>query len=325
MRIQFTDQDLGGVRMTSTLGPFAETVFAMESFASDTAPALRTWAQYVAGQVDARATLTKPLALLAKRPQALRGLVGESAAPDTGLDRAETASAVQDFFQVALASYWWRVHGYLESVRDELGRALAVGGLERLFTTLHPTVRWTYPVLELVDLPGPDLRLTGTGLLLVPSVFLAPKSCVVTERRGQPALVFPAPPEPRLGGLLWGRRREGAGSLAALVGRTRAAMLQALTDSRTTGELAEYLGISPAGASHHTAVLRNARLITTHRHRNTVTHNLTALGVALLDGGANARPRRPAETASDGAAAPVWDGSRFAPAQRRPLGELCRG
>lgn len=315
MRIHFTDQDLGGVRMTPTLGPFAETVFAMESFASDASPSLRSWVQCVAGQVEARAALAKPLALLEKRPGALRGLVGESGAPEIGLGRAETANALQEFFQVALASYWPRVHGYLESVRDELGRVLAVGGLERLFASLRPMVRWSYPVLELVDLPGADLRLTGTGLLLAPSVFLAPKSCVVTERGGQPALVFPAPPEPRLGEVLWGRSGQGAGSLAALVGRTRAAMLQALTDSRTTGELAEYLGISPAGASHHTAVLRNARLITTHRHRNTVTHNLTALGVELLDGGANTRPR--------GAAAPVRDGGRFLvpPGPRR---ELCR-
>ncbi|WP_420807874.1 ArsR/SmtB family transcription factor [Amycolatopsis antarctica] len=73
--------------------------------------------------------------------------------------------------------------------------------------------------------------------------------------------------------------------MCALVGRTRAAVLNALSDSSTTGELAERLGISAAGVSQHTGVLRSAGLITTRRNRNSVMHSITPLGVSLISGG----------------------------------------
>ncbi|MFC7469591.1 winged helix-turn-helix domain-containing protein [Actinomadura keratinilytica] len=72
-------------------------------------------------------------------------------------------------------------------------------------------------------------------------------------------------------------------------------MLQALTEPRTTGELAQLAGISGPGASQHTAVLRKAGLITTRRERNMAWHELTPLGRAMLtnlEGGAADRRRR---------------------------------
>ncbi|ELP70179.1 hypothetical protein STRTUCAR8_10109 [Streptomyces turgidiscabies Car8] len=38
----------------------------------------------------------------------------------------------------------------------------------------------------------------------------------------------------------------------------------------------------PTTASHHTTVLRDARLITSHRHADTVLYALTPLGAPLL-------------------------------------------
>ena len=86
-----------------------------------------------------------------------------------------------------------------------------------------------------------------------------------------------------------GRRRGGAASgaaresLAALLGRTRAAVLQASDEGCTTGEVARQLNISPAAASQHATVLRNAGLLVSHRERNSVLHTLTPLGRAMLD------------------------------------------
>jgi len=76
---------------------------------------------------------------------------------------------------------------------------------------------------------------------------------------------------------------ETRGGLAALVGPTRALALQAIATGCTTTELARHLGVTPSTASEHTAILRNADLITTQRHRNTVLHTVTPLGRALLD------------------------------------------
>jgi DNA-binding MarR family transcriptional regulator len=50
----------------------------------------------------------------------------------------------------------------------------------------------------------------------------------------------------------------------------------------TTSELAALLGVTPSAVSKHTAILREAGLISTHRDRNTVLHSLTPLGSALL-------------------------------------------
>lgn len=77
-------------------------------------------------------------------------------------------------------------------------------------------------------------------------------------------------------------RRTSSPALARLVGRTRAAVLFAARTRPTTSELARRVGISAASASEHATVLREAGLITTHRHRNTVRHTLTRIGVDLL-------------------------------------------
>nr|WP_204008201.1 winged helix-turn-helix domain-containing protein [Virgisporangium aurantiacum] len=77
-------------------------------------------------------------------------------------------------------------------------------------------------------------------------------------------------------------RRTNSPALARLVGRTRAAVLFAARTRPTTSELARRVGISAASASEHATVLREAGLITTHRHRNTVRHTLTRIGVDLL-------------------------------------------
>ncbi|MEK8108036.1 winged helix-turn-helix domain-containing protein [Micromonospora sp. M12] len=93
----------------------------------------------------------------------------------------------------------------------------------------------------------------------------------------------------RLGGLASadgiGAAASGAArdSLAALLGRTRAAVLQASDEGCTTGEVARQLNISPAAASQHATVLRNAGLLVSHRERNSVLHTLTPLGRAMLD------------------------------------------
>ncbi|MGA5008828.1 ArsR/SmtB family transcription factor [Streptomyces koyangensis] len=90
---------------------------------------------------------------------------------------------------------------------------------------------------------------------------------------------------------LWGAAAGGERSLAALIGAGRARVFQALTEPRTTGELAQPAGISGPGASQHTAVLRKAGLITTRRERNMAWHELTPLGRAMLGDGSQARRR----------------------------------
>lgn len=73
------------------------------------------------------------------------------------------------------------------------------------------------------------------------------------------------------------------GALGALIGRTRAALLYAVAEGcATTSGLARRVGVSLASVSQHTAVLRNAGLISTRREGTAVHHALTPLGQHML-------------------------------------------
>ncbi|GAA3679647.1 hypothetical protein GCM10022224_049850 [Nonomuraea antimicrobica] len=114
---------------------------------------------------------------------------------------------------------------------------------------------------------------------------------VPADRHGPLTLVLPTSPDPGTALSLWTSPRPPAHHrLAALLGPTRAAVLEAVAEGRGTGQIARHLGISPAGASQHATVLREAGLIATTRHRNAVRHTLTPLGALLLNGGRETYP-----------------------------------
>jgi DNA-binding transcriptional ArsR family regulator len=103
------------------------------------------------------------------------------------------------------------------------------------------------------------------------------------DRSAAPRLILPAAHDLAIVSNLWdGARRPAGTALAALVGRTRAAVLYSVADGCTTTELARRAGISLPAASQHAAVLRNAGLITTRRAGSAVLHALTPLGAELL-------------------------------------------
>ncbi|MGC3859736.1 ArsR/SmtB family transcription factor [Micromonospora chersina] len=187
---------------------------------------------------------------------------------------------------LAVTPYWSRIQAAVEADRARRARALLDGGAEGLLASLRPSMRWDGEVLEVLDYPDSrELHLDGRGLLLVPSFFCARTPVALLDPSLPPVLVYPVD---RLGGLM---PEAGAGhadaaqreALAALLGRTRAGVLEAADEGCTTGEVARRLRISAAAASQHTTVLRNAGLLVSHRDRNTVLHTLTPLGRAVLD------------------------------------------
>ncbi|RKN43360.1 ArsR/SmtB family transcription factor [Micromonospora endolithica] len=209
------------------------------------------------------------------------------------LSRGEPAAlrhltaAMTDYHALALGPYWERIQAAVEADRTRRARALLDGGVEGLLASLRPAVRWESGLLEVRDYPrSRELHLDGRGLLLVPSFFCARTPVALLDPALPPVLVYPVD---RLGGLAPtdGDRPASSGmgreALAALLGRTRAAVLEASDEGCTTGEVARRLGISAAAASQHTTVLRNAGLLVSHRDRNTVLHTLTPLGRAVLD------------------------------------------
>ncbi|RIV34475.1 ArsR/SmtB family transcription factor [Micromonospora radicis] len=197
---------------------------------------------------------------------------------------AHLTTAMGRYRELALGPYWTRVQAAVEADRARRARAMLDGGIEGLLTGLRPGVRWDSGVLEIPDYPSSrELHLQGRGLLLVPSFFCANTPVALVDPKLPPVLVYPVD---RLGGLAPDEAREpdaDRAALAALLGRTRAAVLAASDDGCSTGELARRLHISPAAASQHATVLRNAGLLVSHRDRNTVLHTLTPLGRAILN------------------------------------------
>ncbi|MEV6829392.1 winged helix-turn-helix domain-containing protein [Amycolatopsis sp. NPDC051102] len=195
------------------------------------------------------------------------------------------AQALQEYHDLALASCWDVVCAQVDADLGMRTQVLLHGGVDALLTGLRPKVRWAAPVLETDDRIAGTLPSEGTGLLLVPTYFSVGPVLVPALPGGTPRLHYPCvrqvthpvgPASPRA-------RKAPGNALADLLGPTRAAALTILAVGCSTSELAARLGVTPSAVSKHTAVLRRAGLIITHRERNTVLHSLTPLGSALLD------------------------------------------
>lgn len=193
------------------------------------------------------------------------------------------AAAVRAYHRVAVAPYWRGLASLLAADRAARTRQLGDGGIEQVLGGLGPRIRWRPPVLE-VRTTAPveyDYHLRGRGLVLAPGAFSGYVPCDPDEE--QPTLYYEV-----------GVARGGAagpllappggpyGGLAALLGHSRAAVLEVIADGVTTGQLARRVGLSPASASEHASVLRRAGLVDTRRSGRWSHHSLTALGSELL-------------------------------------------
>jgi DNA-binding transcriptional ArsR family regulator len=285
--------------MRATLGPVAESIFALDLFARTNNLALTTWRRQVRRRLGPRMAAVERL-LAACRP--LPDLLPLLDPSDAQARRRSTMTTLLEFCQAAVLPYWNRSRNRLELERVARGRIVITKGVEHMLATLHPTVRWQPPILEIPVKESAEIHLDGRGLLLCPSMFLVDHPCVILDFEGDdgpPTLVFSLPLTTSVVSTLCGAPELKEHALSALVGHTRAAALQVLADSCTTGELAQRLNISSAGASQHATVLREAGLITTCRNRNSVLHSLTPLGVALLQTG-DTQPAAAWPTAGEG-------------------------
>jgi DNA-binding transcriptional ArsR family regulator len=218
-----------------------------------------------------------------------------------GLPQAqqELVKLLRDYHERIIASHWEGMRAHLDADRAYRSRVMVEGGVNQLLATLHPSVRWRPPILEVNRLaPNPPpadaepdsvvQHLDGRSLVLVPSVFCLDHPVVYKSTVDEAApyiLFYPALDTAADAAAIWTpRTTQRHDALALLLGNTRAAALDAIAAGCTTTELARRIGVTPATASHHLGVLRQAGLINTRRIGSAVLHTITSLGTALLNG-----------------------------------------
>ena len=198
--------------------------------------------------------------------------------------RERLASSLRDYHDHVLAPVWPAIEQALAADLRFRTWQLATAGLAATVDALHPGIRWRDGVVEVDGPLDADVDLAGRGLRFMPSLWARPG---FTGRWSRPALVYP------VGRFAWAAStaaRNHRDPLASVLGATRARVLRALAEEHTTGGLARALGISPASASTHAAVLRDAGLVTSRRQGQSVRHTLTDLGTLWMSDG---RPDAP--------------------------------
>ncbi|MFE2169754.1 ArsR/SmtB family transcription factor [Streptomyces sp. NPDC059447] len=192
-------------------------------------------------------------------------------------------AAIRSAYEVVAAPDWPRIRQSFHADVAWRARLLAAHGIKACLASTHPAANWSGSAFEVDVKPDYELRLGGRGLTLMPSPFWRGRPLVAEGPDGPDGaclLMYPAlTPLPLVG------PGPADGALDALLGRTRAAVLQLLVQQRTTSELARDLDISLPSVSEHTRTLRAAGLITTRRDGKAVLHSATGLGVDLLRSG----------------------------------------
>ncbi|MDO3703191.1 helix-turn-helix domain-containing protein [Micromonospora sp. C28SCA-DRY-2] len=192
---------------------------------------------------------------------------------------AVAAEAIGTFFDVAVREDWPAVRGVLDADIRRRGDLSAARGAVAMLESLGPGLSWQESGISL------DRRYDGTidwahdGLLLVPTTAHVGPVRIAAERPLTPMLVYRADDIARL----WARRRDDpARAVADLIGGTRAALLTALTEPRSTGELSRELHWTEPTVSYHLRVLLAAGLVDRNRRGRRVLYQRTPLGSALL-------------------------------------------
>ncbi|WTI43757.1 winged helix-turn-helix domain-containing protein [Streptomyces longwoodensis] len=191
--------------------------------------------------------------------------------------REQLVLALRAYHSAVIAPHEEHIQKRLLAERARLAHALFCAGTEGLLTELGPAIHWRPPVLEIDPYPEHrDVHLAGRGMLIIPSHFCWHVPIALADPGLPPVLLYPLHHQPT------SALRTHPRPLHALLGPTRAAILRASASGCTTTEAARRVGVTPTTASHHTGVLREAGLISSHRFANTVLHTLTPLGAALL-------------------------------------------
>src|SRR6266540_4104075 len=209
------------------------------------------------------------------------------------------ADALWQYWGVAIEPHWRQIRAVLDADIAYRAARLARGGIEALLSDLHPELELAEHAIQVQSsAAGSQHELRGAGLLLVPCVFAWPHVMADIDAGNPPSITY----GPRGIGELWPQTPPpdpDRDALAALLGRTRAAILRAVALPKSTSDLAAELNQSMPAVSAHLAVLRRSGLVSSWRAGRRVLYQLTPLARSVLAAGGSGSviPTEPAEPA----------------------------
>ena len=238
-----------------------------------------------------RTDLGSDLAAMASLPgdavrEAVLGVLDEPA-PDlrqavaAGDGGARIAAALRTAWGLLVEPWWPTIRRHVEADIGWWTSLSADHGVGVMLERLHPRITWDGETLVVSPTAiAQDVDRRGTGLVLVPSAFNAPRASIAAVHGGPTRLVFPT----RSLGVIWDDGLHPVvDGLASLMGRTRARVLRLTCGPTTTSALSAASGMSMATISEHLAVLRDAGLVSSDRHGREVLYRATRVGRALVE------------------------------------------
>lgn len=198
-----------------------------------------------------------------------------------GHDAAERLAAqLEILWHTLLEADWAAIRTLLERDVAHRARVMVDGGLARGLDDLSPAVAFRDGVLYVRQNTTGLRQLDGSGVLLIPSLFIGLDVATMLYEPWPAALIYPARGAGNLSGVPHaGPSRE---ELAALIGGTRAVILATLAEPTSTTDLARMLNRSAGNVADHLGVLLENGLITKQRARRNVLYSRTELGESLL-------------------------------------------
>jgi DNA-binding CsgD family transcriptional regulator len=200
---------------------------------------------------------------------------------DTEGSLKRLVDALDRYHELAIVPYWPRIREHLEADVLRRGQALVLGGAEAFFSGLDPRVDYRGGVLKLDQPHEAAIEAAGRGITLVPCAFSWPDVLTLVDPRFRPTPAY----APRGVANLWTTSRSAPNgtALEAALSPARASVLNSLLMPRTTTELAQELGLSPAAISTHLSRLKVAGLAEPHRSGKRVYYRLSLAGESLLE------------------------------------------
>lgn len=194
---------------------------------------------------------------------------------EPGLARDEVAEAWKTFWDTGMHPVWPRIRTVLENDISARSAILAREGFAAVISSLDPRYRWDGTAVLRKDSPwGVEVDCRNRGLVLVPTVLGWPNGAISAESPWNPTIYYPArnATKPILA---------QSSPAAALIGKSRALILDHLRIPARSSDVAAALGISKATATHHLRILSDAGLINSTKLGKELWHGRSQLADQL--------------------------------------------